>query len=55
MKPYMGFTEDEMLFIFELAYSACRDAELLDTLTENMDITDGQMIEMRDKLIGVMQ
>ena len=55
MKEIKVFTNDELMFIFELAYSACKDAELLDNLTENMDLPDAQMTAMRDKLVEFMQ
>lgn len=48
------FDPEEEIVIFEAARVALADAEMFDRLAEELDLTDDEMVELREKLQSVM-
>ena len=49
------FTETQMLTLWEIARVALADADLFDFMAERLDVSDSNMIRLRDQLEKVMQ
>jgi len=54
MNILINFTEDEMVTILEVARVALCDADLFDHVADKLDLFDGYMLSLRDKLQEVM-
>lgn len=48
------FNDEELLNILEFTRAAMQDADTFDDISENMDVAEDVMIELRDKLQRVM-
>lgn len=48
------FTEDDMVIVFEAARVVLADAEVFDKIAEELDLSDEEMIKIRDKIQFVM-
>ena len=53
-KLFTGFTQEEILTILEAARVAMADGDVFDMLARKMDISDDEMIRIREKLTKAM-
>lgn len=45
-----AFTEEELVTYLEIARMALRDGDFFDDCAEEMDLSDAEMVALRDKL-----
>ncbi len=48
------FSDDEQVTLLEAARVALADADIFDQLAEDLDLADDELVQLREKLNGVM-